>query len=41
MLYDLDDVRGALKSDAQGRKPRGDAAAVRRLLALDQSEGTE
>ena len=41
MLYDLNDMRGALKSDAQGRKPRGDAAAVRRLLALDQSEGTQ
>lgn len=39
MLHDLDDVRGALKPDAQGRKPRGDVAAVRRLLALDQSEG--
>jgi len=39
MLHDLDDVRGALKPDAQGRKPRGDAAAVRRLVALD-NEGT-
>ena len=33
MVHDLDDLRGALKPDAQGRKPRGDAAAVRRLLA--------
>ena len=33
MVHDLDDQRGALKSDAQGRKPRGDAAALRRLLA--------
>jgi len=41
MVYDLDGVRGALKPDAQGRKPRGDAAAVRQLLALDQSEGME
>jgi hypothetical protein len=32
MVYDLDDVRGALKVDAQGRKPRGDARAVRVLL---------
>ncbi len=27
-----DDLRGALKPDAQGRKPRGDAAALRALL---------
>jgi hypothetical protein len=33
MVHDLDDLRGALKPDAQGRKPRGDAAAVRALLA--------
>lgn len=39
MLHDLNDVRGALKPDAQGRKPRGDAAAVRRLVALG-NEGT-
>jgi len=32
MVYDFDDVRGALKPDAKGRTPRGDAAAVRRLL---------
>jgi hypothetical protein len=32
-VHDLDDQRGALKPDAQGRKPRGDAAALRRLLA--------
>lgn len=32
MIYDFDDVRGALKPDAKGRSPRGDAAAVRRLL---------
>ena len=40
MLYDLDDVRGALKPDAQGRKPRGDSAALRQLLVIDQSERT-
>jgi hypothetical protein len=40
MLYDLDDVRGALKTDALGRKPRGDAAALRQLLVTDQSERT-
>ena len=33
MVYDLDDLRGALKADRQGRKPRGDTAAVRLLLA--------
>ena len=35
LVYDRDDVRGALKPDAQGRKPRGNAAAVRALLAWD------
>ena len=33
MVHDLDDLRGALKPDAQGRKPRGDAQALRSLLA--------
>lgn len=32
MIYDHDDVRGALKPDAKGRTPRGDLAAVRSLL---------
>lgn len=32
MVYDLDDLRGALRLDAKGRTPRGDIAAVRRLL---------
>ncbi len=32
MIHDFDDVRGALKPDAKGRAPRGDAAALRRLL---------
>lgn len=32
MIYDHDDVRGALKPDAKGRRPRGDLAAVRSLL---------
>jgi hypothetical protein len=32
MIYDHDDVRGALKRDAKGRTPRGDIAAVRALL---------
>lgn len=32
LVYDLDDVRGALQPDARGRRPRGDTAALRRLL---------
>jgi hypothetical protein len=32
-LHDRDDQRGALKPDARGRSWRGDAAALRRLLA--------
>jgi hypothetical protein len=32
MVYDFDDLRGALKGDGRGRKPRGDAAALRVLL---------
>ena len=32
LVYDYDDLRGALKSDAKGRAPRGDLAAVRDLL---------
>ena len=32
MIYDLDDLRGAMKPDAKGRTPRGDVTAVRRLL---------
>lgn len=35
LLHDHDDLRGALKPDAQGRKPRGDARAVQALLAVD------
>jgi hypothetical protein len=33
LVYDHDDLRGALKPDAKGRTPRGDLAAVRALLA--------
>ena len=32
LIYDFDDVRGALKMDAKGRSPRGDAEAVKRLI---------
>jgi hypothetical protein len=37
MIYDFDDVRGALKPDAKGRSPRGDTTAVRRLLQVVSS----
>jgi hypothetical protein len=32
LVYDRDDVRGALRPDAKGRTPRGDLAALARLL---------
>jgi hypothetical protein len=32
MVYDLDDLRGALKPDGMNRSPRGDLNAVRALL---------
>jgi hypothetical protein len=32
MVYDFDDMRGALKPDERGRRPRGDASALRFLL---------
>lgn len=32
MVYDHDDLRGALKPDSKGRVPRGDLAALRRLV---------
>jgi hypothetical protein len=35
LVYDHDDLRGALKPDAKGRTPRGDLAAVRALLEKD------
>ena len=36
LIYDLDDVRGALKPDAKGRPPRGNLESVQNLLH-DQS----
>ena len=33
MVYDHDDLRGALRPDAKGRTPRGDLAAVQKLLS--------
>lgn len=35
MVYDHDDLRGALKPDEKGRKPRGDVAAVEKLVAKE------
>lgn len=35
LINDADDQRGALHVDDQGRKPRGDAAAVRALLVAE------
>ena len=32
LIYDRDDVRGAMRPDAKGRTPRGDLAAVQRLM---------
>jgi len=32
LVYDHDDLRGALRPDAKGRSPRGDTLAVRQLL---------
>ena len=32
LVYDFDDLRGALRPDGQGRTPRGDVSALRRLL---------
>ena len=39
MVYDYDDLRGALKADAQGRKQRGDIAALKTLLAQESALG--
>lgn len=32
LIYDFDDLRGALQADSRGRRPRGDASALRHLL---------
>jgi hypothetical protein len=32
LVYDYDDLRGALRPDTKGRAPRGDMAAVQRLV---------
>ncbi|MEJ8295211.1 hypothetical protein WKI45_20535 [Delftia tsuruhatensis] len=38
LVHDLDDLRGALKPDGQGRCPRGSAEALRKLLNQDEGE---
>jgi hypothetical protein len=38
LVYDHDDLRGALKADAKGRTPRGDVAAVRALVEESEHE---
>ncbi len=40
MVYDHDDLRGALKPDAKGRTPRGDRMAVQRLIAAAKGDQT-
>jgi hypothetical protein len=37
-VLDHDDLRGGLKADAQGRTPRGDLAALQRLMSLMNEE---
>lgn len=37
MVYDYDDLRGALKPDSQGRRPRGDTDALRQLLQAEDA----
>jgi hypothetical protein len=32
LVYDLDDMRGAMRIDSRGRSPRGDIASLRTLL---------
>jgi hypothetical protein len=38
LVYDHDDLRGALKPDGKGRTPRGDIAAVRALVEESEHE---
>ena len=38
LVYDHDDLRGALKADAKGRTPRGNLAAVRALVQETEHE---
>ena len=38
MVYDHDDLRGALRPDAKGRAPRGNLAAVQKLLSISSGD---
>ena len=38
MVYDHDDMRGAMRPDSRGRSPRGDAKALRKLLEESRDE---
>lgn len=37
MVYDYDDLRGALKPDGQGRRQRGDIEGLRQLLQVEDA----
>ena len=37
MVYDYNDLRGALKPDSQGRRPRGDTDELRQLLMAEDA----
>ena len=39
MVYDYDDLRGALRPDARGRTPRGDVDALRALMRASSADG--
>lgn len=41
MVYDYDDLRGALRPDSHGRVPRGDLAALQLLLRTQPPDSTE
>lgn len=38
MVYDHDDLRGAMRPDAKGRAPRGNLAAVQKLLSTPSGD---
>ncbi len=41
MVYDHNDLRGALRPDTKGRTPRGDLAAVQKLVSATWQPGSE
>ena len=40
LVYDHNDLRGALRPDAKGRKPRGDLVDVQKLGMINQKATT-